>query len=90
MKKKLRITALDISDRKIAGVVAELESKGKISVLGHDVIHESCLKNGLVMDIAGTANVVKNFVKKVIIWIVYQSRKRNASKSFKMSFNKVF
>jgi len=65
MKKKLRITALDISDRKIAGVVAELESKGKISVLGHDVIHESCLKNGLVMDIAGTANVVKNFVKKL-------------------------
>ena len=65
MKKKTRITALDISDVKVAGVVAELESDNKINVLSHDVVNESCLKNGLVMDIAATANIVKSFVKRL-------------------------
>ncbi len=65
MKKKPRITALDISDVKIAGVVAELESGNKITILSHDITNETCLKNGLVMDIARTAAVIKNFVKKL-------------------------
>ena len=65
MKKKPRITALDISDVKIAGVVAELESKNKITVLSYDITNESCLKNGLVVDITKAAAVIKNFVKKL-------------------------
>jgi cell division protein FtsA len=65
MKKKPRITALDVSDVKIAGIIAELESDNKMTVLGYEVVNHSCLENGIVMDIAQAASNLKDTIKRL-------------------------
>jgi cell division protein FtsA len=65
MKNTKYITALDISDSKIAGVVACSNPNSKIKVLAHHISRQKCLRNGLVTDIAYTAKVINEFINSL-------------------------
>jgi cell division protein FtsA len=65
MKKTKYITALDISDSKIAGLTACSDSNSKIEVLAHHSVKKKCLRNGLVTDIAQTAQAINEFISQL-------------------------
>lgn len=67
MKKKLlnkNIVAMDIGTTKICVLVAEVDSKGKIEVLGIGQHPSYGLKKGVVVNISATVDSIKKAVKK--------------------------
>ncbi len=63
-KRKKTVTAVDLSDSKACGVIAEVRNE-QIEIIASHLIEGGGLKKGLVVDIGVTAGILKNLLKEL-------------------------